>query len=78
MMGAVLVLRVSLVNETMELLTDTSEVIRDTEAARAEAARLEVRYTIVSNPASIKEAAAGALGMAADPRVDYVRISSGE
>jgi cell division protein FtsL len=78
MIGAVLVVRVSLVNATMELLADTAQTVRKTEAARAEGTQLEVRYTIVSNPTSIQEAAASELGMSPDPRVDYLRVPSGE
>jgi nucleoside recognition membrane protein YjiH len=78
MIGAVLVVRVSLVNATMELLADTAQTVRMTEAARAEGTQLEVRYAIVSNPASIQDAAASELGMSPDPRVDYLKIPSGE
>jgi hypothetical protein len=72
--GAVLVTRVALANATMELLADSARIAQSTETMRAEGLRLEVRYAIATNPASIQEAAASMLGMAPDPRVDYLRI----
>jgi cell division protein FtsL len=74
MMGAVWVARVSLVNATMELLANSEQVTRSTEAARSEGSHLEVEYAFATNPASIQETAATQLGMAPDPRVDYLRI----
>jgi cell division protein FtsL len=74
MMGVVWVARVSLVNTTMELLADSAQVTRSTEAARSEGSHLEVRYAFATNPASIQEVAANQLGMAPDSRVDYLRI----
>jgi cell division protein FtsL len=78
MIGVVWVARVGLANATMEVLADSAQVTRATEAARAEGSRLEVQYAIATNPSSIQEAAAGQLGMSADPRVDYLRVSPGE
>jgi cell division protein FtsL len=78
MIGVVLLARVSFVKATMELLADTAQITRATEAERAEGSRLEVDYAIATNPASIQEAAASKLGMSPDPRVDYLRIPTGE
>jgi cell division protein FtsL len=78
MIGVVWIARVSLVNATMELLADTAQVTRMTEAERAEGSRLEVSYAIATNPTSIQEVAASKLGMSPDPRVDYLRIPVGE
>jgi cell division protein FtsL len=78
MIGAVLIARVSLVRATMEVLADTAQVTRSTEAARAEGSRLEVEYAIATNPTSIQDVAATQLGMSPDSQVDYLRISIGE
>ncbi|MDR1014898.1 MAG: hypothetical protein LBL86_07995 [Coriobacteriales bacterium] len=78
LVGAVWVVRVGLVNATMELLADSAQTARLTQDARAEGARLEVRYSIATNPTTIQEAAAASLGMSSDPQVDYLRIPAGE
>jgi hypothetical protein len=78
MMGVVWVARVSFVNATMELLANSAEITRSTEAARSEGSHLEVKYAFATNPASIQEAAATQLGMAPDPRVDYLRIPTND
>jgi cell division protein FtsL len=78
MVGTVWIARVCLANATMEVLADTAQITRATEAARAEGARLEVQYAIATNPSSIQEAAASQLGMSPDSQVDYLRASSGE
>jgi hypothetical protein len=78
MMGVVWVARVSLVNTTMEVLADSAQVSQATEAARSEGSHLEVQYAFATNPASIQEAAAAQLGMAPDPRVDYLRIPTND
>jgi cell division protein FtsL len=78
MTGVVWVARVGLANATMETLANSAQVTQDTEAARSEGSHLEVEYAFATNPASIQEAAATQLGMAPDPRVDYLRIPTND
>jgi hypothetical protein len=74
LLGAVWWARVAFSNATMELLANSGQITQSIETARAEGSRLEVQYSVASNPQTIQEAAAGLLGMAPDTQVDYLRI----
>jgi cell division protein FtsL len=78
LIGAVWVMRVNLSDATMRLTAASEQLARETEVARADGAHLEVQYALATSPTSIQEAAASRLGMAPDPRVEYLRIPAGE
>lgn len=78
LIGAVWVARVNLSDATMRLAAASEQLARQTEAERAEGARLEVQYALATSPTSIQEAATSKLGMSPDPRVEYLRIPAGK
>jgi hypothetical protein len=75
--GAIWLARVALSEAAMELLVRSEQTTQNIEALRSEGSKLEVAYSVASNPQTIQEAATK-LGMAPDPQVDYLNVPIGE
>ena len=73
MFGALSIVRVGLADATMLLFSQSAQISQSIEAERAAGARLEMQYSLATNPSVIQEAAAQ-LGMVADPQIDYLHI----
>jgi cell division protein FtsL len=76
--GVVWIARVGLTEATMSMLAHSEQVSQSIAAERLAGAQLEVEYSKATNSTNIQEAAANQLGMAADEKVEYLRITPGE
>jgi len=65
-------LRVAIHAATLQTVVDSESISSEIADARAEGLRLEVEYSIATNPDRIQQMAAEQLGMGPDSQVDYL------